>query len=180
MRRFFFLLLLAARGASAAITGIVVDDQGQPIAGATVRAYAAEPSSAQRVRLIKGDFARQPLATATSRADGRFSLDAKSLPVDLVAEAPGRETAVIETNDGEDVGAIALGRADRRIKITAEGKPVPNAAVIFSSAVVLRTDAQGEVPDTRPGWPKLVISSDYAPQIVGGGNVTLARGIALR
>lgn len=43
------------------------------------------------MRLIKGDFARQPLATATSRADGRFSLDAKALPVDLVVEAPGRK-----------------------------------------------------------------------------------------
>lgn len=78
MRQLSLFLLLAATSASAAITGSVIDEDGKPIAGATVRAFAAEPSQPYRLRMVRGEFVRQPAASVNTRSDGGFSIDPKT------------------------------------------------------------------------------------------------------
>ena len=58
---FSLAVLLLSASAHAAITGTVIDENGKPIAGATVRAWAAEPSRVYRQRLLSTQPENEPL-----------------------------------------------------------------------------------------------------------------------
>jgi hypothetical protein len=175
--------LIVSTNVHAAITGTVVDADAKPIAGATIRAYTAEDSSAMRARIIAGKLDREPVATVQSAENGSFSIELKSpAAVDVVIEAPAHSRATIPTVDGDDLGAITLGPPPTRmLKVTSGGKPVANAIVI-SGLEVARTNAEGEVPATLNG-AALVAHPDYAPasrEPANAPSVRLTRGVAVR
>lgn len=166
------LSLFLPSSAAAAVTGYAVDGDGQPVDGAKVSLFAPESYDGRRVRLLSATPQRVPLATAESGTTGRFTVEApKDAPpvVDLQVEARGFAPSVQRIERDDDAGAIALiTAAEKRGTITAAGKPVANATVIWSSAVadvIAKTDAQGHytVPDpARWASGLTVIHPDFA------------------
>jgi hypothetical protein len=183
MRKLAFLVAFAVSStAHAAITGSVVDLDAKPIAGATIRVYAAEGSDATRARLVAGKLDREPVATAQSAENGSFSIDLKTpAAVDVTIEAPSHNHTTIATVDGDDLGVIVLGSpSTRTVRITSGGKPVANAIVV-SGLEVARTKASGEVPASNGTY--FVVHPDYAIVARGSGNTTeikLTPGVAVR
>ena len=188
MRKLALLVLLAiSPTAFATITGNVIDSDAKPVAGATIRAYAAEGSASLRLRLLAGKVDREPVASAQSSDSGSFSIDVKTTPVvDVVIEAPDRARTTIATVDGDDIGAIVLAASPaRKIRVTSGGKAVANA-IVLSGLEVSRTDASGEVPAFGSGalfvvHPDYVIATGRDTQ--GLSNVTeirLTRGLVVR
>ncbi|HYU24030.1 MAG TPA: carboxypeptidase-like regulatory domain-containing protein, partial [Thermoanaerobaculia bacterium] len=186
MRRLFLLpLLLSAATASAAVTGTVVADDGAPLAGARVRAFAREPFSATAARLLSSSPDPVPIATAESAADGRFFIDAKgNATIDIVVDAAGREPAALYAADGDDAGAVSLSTANkaRRVRVVADGKPVANALLYLGHSLLVRSDTQGNAVRTSTGEPGFIVHPDYGVGIIAerNGEVQLRRGTALR
>lgn len=157
-----FVVASLSSTAFGAIKGTVVDADDKPVAGATIRAYAAEDSATLRARLVAGKVDREPLATAPSSDSGSFSIDVKgTTAVDLVIEAAGHPRTTIPTVDGDDVGAVVLGpQPVSKFRVTSGGKPVANA-ILFSGSEIRQTDAAGEA--SAFGLPMVhVIHPDYA------------------
>lgn len=180
------LLALLAATAAASITGTVIDEEGKPIAGATVRAWAAETSPVYRQRLISAQPENEPLATVTTDDTGAFSIDAKgNAAIDIRVEKAGRQPAAVETVDGDEPLTVVLRpAAARKVRVTAAGKPVAGALVLFGPHLLARTDAAGEAPllEENPQW---VVHPDYAiarPNSASGPqhNIALQKGVALR
>ena len=170
--------------AHAAITGSVVDLEGKPVAGATVRAFAAEGSDAMRARLAAGKIERDPVASVQSAENGSFTIELKTPgAVDVTIDAPSRRRTTIPSVDGDDLGSVVLALpSTRTIRVTSGGKAVANAIVV-SGLDVDRTKASGEVP-AEIGGSFIVVHPDYAISSRGGlGNATeikLSRGVAVR
>ena len=180
------LLALLAATAAASITGTVLDEEGKPLAGATVRAWVAEPSHTYRQRLISSQPENEPFATATTDDAGAFSVDAKgNFAVDLRVEKTGRQPAAVEAVDGDEPLTVVLRpAASRKVRVTAGGKPLAGALVLFGPHLMARTDSSGEAPllDESVQW---VVHPDYAiarPTTAFGTthNVVLQKGVALR
>jgi protocatechuate 3,4-dioxygenase beta subunit len=175
--------LAAVSNAFAAITGTVIDPDGKPIAGATLRAYAVESSAALRARAVAGKIDREPLATAQSSENGAFSIDVKgAAAVDIEIAAPARNHSMMPSADGDDLGAIILAAPPTRmLRVTSGGKPVANA-VVLSGMEAWRTNASGEAP--APATTAVfVVHPDYAVARREWGNgldVKLTRGVAVR
>ncbi|HVR38558.1 MAG TPA: carboxypeptidase regulatory-like domain-containing protein [Thermoanaerobaculia bacterium] len=159
---------LATAPLSAAITGTLMNGDGVPIAGAKVTIAAPETLDAHRERLLaKSD--RTPLATTQSDAKGAFKLEPPANPtVDLRVEAKGYAPfGVLVERDGE-VPVIVLRKADLKSgKITAGGKPVAGAIVVWSGSteVLATTDAEGRysVPDPAKWAYRLtIVHPDFA------------------
>jgi large repetitive protein len=184
MRKLAILLAVtASTNVYAAITGTVFDTDAKPIAGATIRAYAAENSSAMRARILAGKIDREPLASAQSAENGTFSIDVKgAVAVDVLIDAPSHAHNLIPTVDGDDLGAIILGPpASRMLHVTSGGKAVANAIVV-AGIDVSRTNAAGEVPAPF-STSAYVVHPDYAISRQSGSNgleVKLVRGVAVR
>jgi protocatechuate 3,4-dioxygenase beta subunit len=184
MRKLAILLAVAAAtNVYAAITGTVFDTDGKPIAGAAIRAYAAENSSAMRARILAGKIDREAVASAQTAENGTFSIDVKgAVAVDVVVDAPSHAHNTIPAVDGDDLGAIVLGPpASRTLHVTSGGKAVANAIVV-SGIDVARTNAAGEVPAPF-STSAYVVHPDYAitrHMGINGLEVKLVRGVALR
>jgi len=194
----FLALSFAAFPSLAAITGVVMSTDGQPISGAKVSIRGYESSEARAARLLSATPEPVPIATASTDAKGNFSLESpKEAVVYLGVEARGfaPEQKTIERD--EDAGAIALVKAESRTaKITAAGKPLPNATVALGYGAyeyVTRTNGDGAY--TAPASTRLqgltVIHPDYAidqraPSLRSGGltaaemNRTLTAGTPLK
>ena len=176
--------LTICAAAHAAITGSIVDLDGKPIAGATVRAFAAEGSDAMRARLLAGKIEREPLASVQSAENGSFSIELKTPgAVDVTIDAPSRRRTTIPTVDGDDLGSIILAPpSTRTVRVTSGGKAVANAIVV-SGLDVQRTNTSGDVP-AEIGGSYIVVHPDYAVSARGGlANATeikLSRGVAVR
>jgi hypothetical protein len=182
----FLALSFAALPSLAAITGTVMTTDGQPIAGAKVSIRGYESSDARATRLLSATPEPVPISTAATDTKGSFSLESpKEAVVLLTVEARGYvpEQKTIERD--EDAGAIALLKAESRTaKITAAGKPVPNATVALRYGAyeyVTRTNDDGTY--TAPASSRLaaltVIHPDYAidqraPSLRSGGGLTAA------
>jgi protocatechuate 3,4-dioxygenase beta subunit len=186
MRRFVLLpLLLSAATASAAVTGTVVADDGAPLAGARVRAFAREAFSATAARLLSSSPDAVPIAATESAADGRFSIDAKgNATIDIVVDAAGREPAAFYAADGDDAGVIPLTAAGKahRARLLTDGKPLANALVYLGHSLLVRSDAQGVFVRTITGDPGFVIHPDYGVGLANerSGEVQVRRGAAVR
>src|SRR5258708_8676355 len=97
------LPLLTATTAHAAITAIILDEEGKPLAGVRVRAFSREDNGALRKRLLSKQPETPPIVTATTRDDGRGALDVTGEPVVLlVAAATGRAVQLLAAAAGRD------------------------------------------------------------------------------
>jgi uncharacterized GH25 family protein/protocatechuate 3,4-dioxygenase beta subunit len=165
------LTFLISLPLTASVTGIVINTDGQPIAGAKVSIYAPETVAARRLRLFSKTVERTALATRQTDSKGNFSFDSpKDQPlVDLRVEANGFAPDAERLLADDDTGAIALTSATmQRGTITTNGKPVAGANVVWlgnSTESIATTDADGHysVPDPAK-WANrvIVIHPDYA------------------
>lgn len=152
---------------AAAVTGHVIDDDGKPLAGVRVRVVALSTAEANYTRHLSSTPEPVALATTTTDERGAFRIDSKGQPVvTLIVDTPGRAVRATDVVDGADAGTFLLRTAPmQRGRVTAGGKPVPNATVILNYTVTTRTDAEGYyyVPDpTGWGYSLLVIHPDFA------------------
>src|SRR5437588_1748159 len=173
MRTRFLLLLVALTSmpAMASITGVVINGDGQPIAGAKVSLYAPEAIAARRLRLVSPTPERTALATMTTDSKGAFSFDSPKgqQVVDVSIEANGFAPDAMRLLADDDAGAISLAAAPmQRGTITANGKPVAGASVVWMGSAtdyLVKTDAEGHysVPDPSKWANRLiVVHPDYA------------------
>ena len=147
MKRFFAFFLTSlffAAAAHASISGTVVDDDGAPISGASVRSFAPATSREIVARVLGGKIERDPIAKIETAADGAFRIESGSSPlVTLVVTAPGRQYVELDALDGEDLGPIMISlQKTRTIRVTANGKPVASASVRAATAVDGLADRQ--------------------------------------
>src|SRR5436190_9884874 len=100
----------------AAITGSIMNADGQAIAGAKVSVYGPETLAARRERLLSKTPERPPAVTATADAKGSFRVEPpKELKVvDLRIDASGYAPDAIRLQSDEEAGAIVLTRADSK------------------------------------------------------------------
>ena len=197
LRHLLTLLACAvpAFSAFAATTGVIVNGDGRPVAGARIDAYAQETMAARRDRW-KSNAPRAPLGSGASDERGRFSLE---IPKDhfvviLQIEAAGFAPQSTRAERDDDIGAVALAAAEnKRGRITSGGKPVANARVVWSdrSEIVATTDTDGyyTIPDPSK-WASwvTVIHPEFAPLSEPGRraaspnidlNRTLERGLTV-
>ena len=168
--RFLVLVLLLTWSVPsfAAITGTLMNPDGQPIAGARVSLYAVETAEARVARIISDQPERVALATTQSSEKGRFSLDSpKELVADLHVVASGFAPYALRVERDEETGAIALTTADtKQGRVTANGKPVAGARVMWLGRVesVATTDSEGRYSVVDPSkWATriIVMHSEY-------------------
>ena len=189
MRTAWALLFFAASAAEAAITGTIITEEGKPIAGATVQAFAAESSQALRARLLSSSPERTPLTIVQSTGNGSFSIDPKSPLADIAVVVDDRLVAGLELADGEDAGVLVVpAQASRRLRVLADGKPLPKA-LVAAGPFTLRTNASGNVdlPEMSSVVARVtVLQRDFAIQddFVGESssartNITLTKGTAI-
>jgi protocatechuate 3,4-dioxygenase beta subunit len=159
-------LLLVSPLLHAAISGSIVDANGNPLAGATVRVFKVEPRPDLLRRIVSGKIDVEPLATVKTSDTGDFRFDKVGQPtVDLVTEAAGRETVSRFTADGEDVTLMLREAKPRRYKVTANGKAAANAIVMYGRPLFTKTESDGTfVLPTLSATPRVSIYyPDFAP-----------------
>ncbi|HVE72349.1 MAG TPA: carboxypeptidase regulatory-like domain-containing protein [Thermoanaerobaculia bacterium] len=178
------LLSLLSLPSLAAITGTVMNADGQPVAGARVFIHAIETPNGRRERLLTASPQLVALAETKTGSKGEFSLPSPKEPVvDLRIEMRGYEPESRRVEKDEEAGAITI--AAREMKpgtITAGGKPVADATVVINyggAEYVVRTDAQGkyEAPDLRRGRSISVLHPGFAIDdenfmMMGGSSVS--------
>jgi large repetitive protein len=171
VRLLFLFAIFITLPLAANITGVVINTDGQPVAGAKVSIYVPETIAARRARFVSKTPDRTALATTTTDSKGTFSFDSpKEQPVvDLRVEANGFAPDSLRVLANDEAGAIALtAAAMKQGTITANGKPVAGATVAWlsnASGTIAVTDAAGHysVPDPSK-WANrvLVVHPDYA------------------
>ena len=154
-------------GEPAALTGRIVDEEGQPVAAAEVMVqYIIVTARQQPTRYLLGEAA-QKLFRTTTRADGTFALN--RVPAEATAElavrAPGRGT--VQTFDPMSHRGDALqysaNQADIRIAMPREG-------VIKGNAVEHGTGKP------VPGLPLKAARDRHGPALEKEGAVTNDKG----
>lgn len=184
-----FALAVVARPSAAAISGVVVDENGAPLAHATVRAFAQETPRERADRALAGKIDRNPLASATTGDDGTFRMDAPRPVVELMASAADRAVFFADAADGDDLGSILLEKSKLLAgRITAEGKPV-SGAIVMDGRLLTRAGSDGtfSLPVASGAAARLmVLHPDYAPlETVAPAfertlELKMTRGVAVR
>ena len=188
MRTFLSLLFLAA-AADASITGVLIDERGNPVVGATIEAFAAEDSQTLRARLLSKNPERTPMASARSTDAGSFAIDPKNRVADLGIRVGGRLVVGLQIPNGEDAGTIVIpSRVFRKVRVIANGKPLANA-VVAAGPFTVRTDDAGvaELLESSIATSRVwIIHPDFAIKepLIGEGtrptDVALTKGNPLR
>ena len=142
---------------------------GLPVAGARVSIRAHETTEAARARLLSASPEAVPISSVQTDSKGTFSLESPKDPtVTLSIYARGYEPQQRPIERDEEVGAIALQKAEmRKGGVTAGGKPVAGASVIFyymGYEYLTKTDEKGgyEAPDPKHSRVIAVVHPDYA------------------
>lgn len=184
-----FALAVAAARLHAAITGVVVDENGAPLAHATVRAFAQETPRERAARALGGKIDRDPLASATTGDDGAFRLEAARPVVELIASADGRVSFYTDAADGDDLVAILL-RAVKPLagRVTADGRPVSRAVVVAGPLFVRSAnDGTFSLPLVPSAALRLtVVHPDFAPvesisaMLDRAAEMKMTKGMAIR
>ncbi|HEV7765893.1 MAG TPA: carboxypeptidase-like regulatory domain-containing protein, partial [Thermoanaerobaculia bacterium] len=122
----FLAFCFAAARSFAAVTGVVMTTDGQPIAGARVSLRAFETAEGARARMLSAAPEAVPTASTQTDSKGSFTLESPKEPtVEIAVYARGYEPQQRRIERDEEVGAIALTRAEiRKGSITAVGKGV--------------------------------------------------------
>jgi hypothetical protein len=174
--------------AHAAITGTIIDLDGKPVAGATIRAFAPEDFAAMRARLVAGKTDREPGATAKSSDSGSFTIDLKSSSaVDIEIDASDHPRTMIATVNGDDLGVIQLAaQPASKFRVTSGGKPVANA-IVASGTEARKADAAGETPAFGIGLVSvihpdfaIVLRRDTGGTVSSANEIKLSRGVSVR
>lgn len=161
-----FVSTLVTGSAFAAVSGAVINADGQPVSGAVIAVYAPETSAARLARLVSKTPVQTPLATTKTDAKGNFSFETPKLPVvDVRIDADGFAPDGVRIDSGDDVGTVMLSAASVKSgTITANGKPVAGATVAWGQHIVT-TDAAGKysIPDPAK-WANvlMVYHPDFA------------------
>ena len=165
----FLALCFAAFPSFAAITGVVMTSDGQPVSGARVSIRGFETTESARARLLSASPEAVPISSMQTDSKGTFSLESPKDPtVYLRIHARGFEPHQRLIERDEEVGAIALQKSEmRKGSVTAGGKPVAGASVIvyYSGYEYLtKTDEKGsyEAPDPKRSRNIAVLHPDYA------------------
>jgi len=155
----------------AAISGTVMNADGQPVVGAKISVFAPETIDARRARYASATPQRTPLVTASTDSTGSFRVETpKDQPaVELTVTANGYAPARTFALADDEAGALVLTAATSKSgTITANGKPLANATVVWAAGnaeFVAVTDAAGKytVPDPSKWSDRaLVIHPDFA------------------
>jgi protocatechuate 3,4-dioxygenase beta subunit len=147
-----FVIILTVATAFPAITGAVINADGQPVAGARVAVYALETTAARVARLVSKTPQPTLIASTKTDAKGNFTLETPKLPVvELRVEADGYAPESARIASDEELGAIALIAADLKTgTITANGKPVGGATVAWGPLVATtNSDGKYTLPDPQ-------------------------------
>src|SRR5438477_11770510 len=84
--------LSIATAASAAVTGTIVDENGAPLAGVSVRTFTVEAPHTAILRILGGKIDRDPVASVETADTGAFKVETGGAPVVLLAiSASGRQ-----------------------------------------------------------------------------------------
>jgi hypothetical protein len=165
----FLALCFAALPSFAAITGVVMTTDGQPVSGARVSIRPYETTEAARARLLSASPEAGPISFMQTDTKGTFSLESPKDPtVYLSVSARGYEPHQRLIERDEEVGAIALQKSEtRKGTVTAGGKPVAGANVIIhyqGYEYLAKTDEKGsyEAPDPKRSRSIAVVHPDYA------------------
>lgn len=175
-------LFLAASPLFAAVTGTVMTREGQPVSGAKVSLMPFESHEAMLARLLANGAEPEALGTATSDGKGNFSLPSpKELTAVLRIDANGYKRVTQRVERDEELGAMILRSVSTKTgRVTANGKPVPNARVIWweNAGEVLSiatTDAEGRYsgPDPQSAAAVTVLHPDFGinEELYGRGGV---------
>jgi len=182
-------LVVLSISARAAITGSVVDEDGAPIAGAAVRAFAFEKPQAVAQRIQNGTLLRDPIARAETAADGTFRIDTGGAPVVILdASASGRQVTEVSVADGDETGPLMIAKASpRKIRITGDGKPLANAIFSINSTWAGKSGSDGvvEIPPMSGATHSYVVfhpdfaatSGNIDPRL---NDVALSRGSVVK
>lgn len=184
------LLLFSALDLRADVTGALVTAEGKPVEGARIELFAKQAWSHQLANLQTG-IADSPLATAESDAKGDFKLAvAKRGNYDVRVTRDGFAPAAVATTGTEDLGGILMRPAAmKRGRVTANGKPVANARLLFlrdGAEFSVVTDEAGaySVPDPAAWRPSVhLFHPDSAPHFEAkppNASGTVALDITLR
>jgi hypothetical protein len=167
MRSLALFSIAFATRLAASVTGTVVTTDGSPLPQVKVEAF--RPSSYLKTFQ---EGVREPLASAITDKDGKFSLNVSGAGVIAIRVQPdGYIPALLLAAADEPAGAIGLHRASIvEGKVTANGKGVGGAKVWLirseGSSVVVSTNADGlyRVADPRM-WAQaiVVLHPDFAP-----------------
>jgi hypothetical protein len=168
MRLRFALLMTAALTAApafAAITGVVMDRDGKPIAGARITAHSPASPADWKQRLVSETPDPAPLVATQSDAKGAFTFESpKDAYVSVRVTAPGHAPAAMMVERDDDAGVFALRKVEMKSGVVrAGGKPAAGALVVFSSGGgaehVTRTDEAGRftVPDPSVWASRVVV-----------------------
>lgn len=164
----FAAALFCAVSLSAAVIGVVADQSGKPLAGATIRVFAQETRAALIARLDAGTLQREPLASTTAAANGTFSINVPSRSVgELVVSAADHAYLSFDVAATDDVGTLLLPVA-KPISgtVTAAGRPLAGAiAVTADGAFSVRSGDDGTWSLPRnAGSPSIaILHRDFAP-----------------
>src|SRR6266852_4108117 len=165
----FFVSAFATLPLTAAITGILVNGEGQAVAGAKLSIDSLELPEAARARQTSANPERTPLATTTSDSKGKFSFESPKEPVVVLSvAAPGFAPLNVAVERDDERGAILLTSAPiKQGRIAADGKAVAAARIILSGTgeFVATTDAEGRysVPDPTKWADRIaIVHPDYA------------------
>jgi protocatechuate 3,4-dioxygenase beta subunit len=165
-------LLAAAPPATAAVTGRVTAE-GKPVVGATVSVYAFEAPDTRSLRVVAGGE-RMPALATRSAADGSFRLDVPDAEALVGVYAPGFAPLHVAAAQDEPLLLALTAAPPKRGTVTAGGKPVAGAVMVWMGAAVgpqwtewiTRTGADGgyEVPDPdRWATRVAIVHPDFAP-----------------
>ncbi|HEX7709253.1 MAG TPA: carboxypeptidase-like regulatory domain-containing protein, partial [Thermoanaerobaculia bacterium] len=164
------LLLSAAAPLSAALTGTVMNMDGQPVAGARITIHGYESEEARRERLLSATPERPSLAAVETDSKGNFTFESPESPVVLLAvSAPGYVPATRLVERDEFAGVIPLTAASmKQGTVRAGGKPLADAIVVARFGAfdyIVRTNDKGQysVPESR-ALSLLVVHPDYSTE----------------
>ncbi len=171
------LPLAAAEEPAKPISGTVVDEQGQPLAGATVKALTFVSKGWGKSTMIE-------LASMETGADGRFHFDAQRAKkcAAILAEKPGKSFDGKFLRDGEMSLRLGPATAINGVVMDDAGQPVIGAAVnlLFHEPTdflpeyvfMKKTDSQG-----RFGFSNLPVNAAFKFDISASGYArSLAEG----
>src|SRR5207247_9527268 len=98
----------------AAISGSVMNADGQAIAAAKISVYGPETLSARRERLVSKTPERPPLLNATADSKGNFRIEPpkEQQIVDLRVDAAGYAPEAIRLQSDDEIGATILTRPE--------------------------------------------------------------------